>query len=100
MALRCIYSFIRLRYEFRVGAEVRVMERMASVFHRKYRARLFIRVHWIVSGGEEIFVYEHSHHSSMIPVTMAMQLETKRFPWCSMSVRTKTFSNLQRNRFL
>jgi len=42
---------------------LRVMERMASAFHRKHRARLFSRVHWIVSGGEEIFVYEHSHHS-------------------------------------
>ena len=42
---------------------LRMMERMASAFHRKHRARLFSRVHWIVSGGEEIFVYEHSHHS-------------------------------------
>ena len=42
---------------------LRVMERMASAFHRKHRARLFSQVHWIVSGGEEIFVYEHSHHS-------------------------------------
>ena len=42
---------------------LRVMERMASAFHRKHRARLFSRVHWIVSGGEEIFVYKHSHHS-------------------------------------
>ena len=109
---------------------------MASAFHRKHRARLFSRVHWIVSGGEEIFVYEYSHHSYRKipfapqgskgegvlhlmkhlgdsiailalygdpfddPVTMAMQLETKKFPWCSMSVPTKTFSNLQRNRFL
>jgi len=118
---------------------LRVMERMASAFHRGHRARLFSRVHWIhwiVSGGEEIFVYEHSHHSYRRiyfapqgikgegvlhlmkhlgdsiaflalygdrfddPGNDGKQLETKRFPWCSMSVRTKTFSNLQRNRFL
>jgi hypothetical protein len=41
----------------------RVMEPMASTFHRKRRARLLRQVHWIVSGGKEIFVYERSDQS-------------------------------------
>jgi hypothetical protein len=41
----------------------RVMEPMARRFHRKRRVRLLRQVHWIASGGEEIFVYEYCHHS-------------------------------------
>jgi hypothetical protein len=36
---------------------IRVLERIASTFHRNRQTHLLSRVHWIVSGGIEIFVY-------------------------------------------
>jgi hypothetical protein len=41
----------------------RVVGPMAGYFHRKGCLRLLRQVHWIASGGKEIFVYGHSHHS-------------------------------------
>jgi hypothetical protein len=41
----------------------RVMEPMIIRFHQTSRIHLLKQVHWIVSGGQEIFVYEHHHGS-------------------------------------
>lgn len=37
---------------------LRVVDRLVNTFRRKNRAHLLRRVHWIVSGGQEIFVYD------------------------------------------
>jgi hypothetical protein len=41
----------------------RVIDRLVNAFHQKKCAHLLPRVHWIVSGGREIFVYDSPNHS-------------------------------------
>jgi hypothetical protein len=42
---------------------LRVIDRLVNTFHQKECAYLLRRVHWIVSGGREIFVYDSPKHS-------------------------------------
>ena len=42
---------------------LRVVEPLARAFHQKRRVCLLKRVHWIVSGGREIFVFDASQQS-------------------------------------
>lgn len=37
---------------------LRVIDRLVSTFHQERSTHLLRRVHWIVSGGREIFVYD------------------------------------------
>ena len=42
---------------------LRVIDRLANTFYQKKCTHLLRRVHWIVSGGREIFVYDSPNHS-------------------------------------
>jgi hypothetical protein len=42
---------------------LRVIDRLVNTVHQKRSAHLLYRVHWIVSGGREIFVYDSPQHS-------------------------------------
>ena len=42
---------------------LRVVEPMARAFHQRRRVHLLSRVHWIVSGGREIFVFDATQQS-------------------------------------
>jgi len=42
---------------------LRVIDRLVHVLHRNNRAHLLCRLHWIASGGREIFVYDSSNDS-------------------------------------